>query len=68
MSKCAFVYVSMMAPVLHKTGLPADTQLQISAARAVCVHVQIVCSRRLHLYISASETKLALKTKNAFQN
>lgn len=39
MSKCAFVYVSKMAPVLNKSGLPADTQLQISAARPVCVNM-----------------------------
>lgn len=38
MSKCAFVYVSKMALVLNKSGLPADTQLQISAARPMCVN------------------------------
>lgn len=37
MSKRALVYVSKMAPVLSKSGLPADTQLQMSAARAMCV-------------------------------
>lgn len=37
MSKCASVYVSKMAPVLNKGGLPADTQLQMSAARLMCV-------------------------------
>lgn len=41
MSKHALVYVSKMAPVLSKSGLPADTQLQMSAAKAGCVCVRM---------------------------
>lgn len=51
MSKRALVYVSKMAPVLSKSGLPADTQLQMSAARAKCVRA---CAHsvftKLHTY------------------
>lgn len=39
MSKRALVYVSKMAPVLRKHGLPDDTKLQMSAARATCENV-----------------------------
>lgn len=41
MSKRALVYVSKMAPVLSKSGLPEDTQLQMSAARATCEDVRV---------------------------
>lgn len=39
MSKCAFVYVSKMALILNKSGLPADTQPQMVAARLTCVNM-----------------------------
>lgn len=53
MSKRALVYVSKMAPVLSKSGLPADTQLQMSAARATCANA---CS--LPVCLPASYTRL----------
>lgn len=70
MSKRALVYVSKMAPVLSKSGLPADTQLQMSAARAMCVNVGALttCTRKLHTYNSTNETQLPLKTNNYVQN
>lgn len=70
MSKRALVYVSKMAPVLSKSGLPADTQLQMSAARAMCVNVCALttCTRKLQTYNSTNETKPPLKTNNYLQN
>lgn len=41
MSKRALVYVSKMAPVLSKRGLPGDTQLEMSTARATCGNVRV---------------------------
>ncbi len=42
MSKRALVYVSKMAPVLSKSGLPADTQLQMSASGAACARASVL--------------------------
>ena len=61
MSKRALVYVSKMAPVLSKSGLPADTQLQMSAARAMCANV---CS--LTLCLPASNTRITASVKHNF--
>ncbi len=72
MSKRALVYVSKMAPVLSKSGLPADTQLQMSVARATCANAcvcsQCVYQQATHTYNNTDETQFPLKTNNYLQN
>lgn len=70
MSKRALVYVSKMAPVLSKSGLPADTQLQMSAAGAMCACVCAynVFSSKLHTYNSTKDVQFPLKTNNYLRN
>lgn len=73
MSKRALVYVSKMAPVLSKSGLPADTQLQMSAARPTfpyeCVRSQCVYREATDTDTHRmSKTQFPLKTNNYLKN